>query len=526
MARLDEHRGKMLLNAAGIPLPEGGMAETADEARALAEKLGGSCVVKALAQVTGRAARGWVKTAGHADEVAILAARFLAEPEVHGVRVEEKLDIAAEYFCAVLVDDRAGQPVAVLSSKGGSGIEEIAREHPGSVARRHIDVREGVSAYMGRAMAASVGITGKAQVQLGALLEKLYAAFRDYDCRSLEVNPVAWTTDRGLVAADCHAAIDDYAVFRHPELGIKIAREIGHEPSELELIAYQVEKHDYRGTFYFIQLDDARQGDSYVAFHGAGGGGSMMSMDALMKEGFEPANFCDTSGNPPASKVYRAAKILLQQPGIVGYFASGSGVASQEQWQSAHGLIKAFREVGLRVPAVIRLGGNMEELAIERMDKFCAELDAPVEAYGKDDPARFCAERLRKLVDEYKPGPLRPRVPISMAEVPSGAYRFKTITGEITIDQSKFDEDSAQAVAGSCPRKILKAEKGSAGIPSADKPDGWQVVLAISEEDAAKGKCIECMACELKAYELGCWNVHIDLPMPTKDGYEEAGGAK
>ncbi len=212
-----------------------------------------------------------------------------------------------------------------------------------------------------------------------------------------------WTTDAKLMAADCHATIDDYAVHRHPELGIRMAREIGHDPSERELLAYEVEKNDYRGTFYFIELADPRTGDNYVAFHGAGGGGSMMSMDALMKENFRPANFCDTSGNPPASKVYRAAKILLSQENIVGYFASGSGVASQEQSQSARGLIKAFRELGLAVPAVIRLGGNQEELACELLHKHCAELDAPLEAYGKDDSARFCAQRLRALVDGLHP---------------------------------------------------------------------------------------------------------------------------
>jgi succinyl-CoA synthetase beta subunit len=518
VARLDEHRGKILLKSVEIPLPRGGSATSAEEARTLAEGLGGACVVKALAQVTGRAARGWVKMAANSAEAALHAAKLLAEPEVHAVRVEEKLNIEAEYFLAVLVDDRAGQPVAVLSSRGGSGIEEIAREYPESVVRRHIDVRWGVSPYMGRQMAASVGITGKAQVQLGDLLAKLYTAFRNYDCRSLEVNPVAWTADRGLVAADCHAAVDDYAVFRHPELGIQIARELGHEPNERELIAYQVEKADYRGTFFFIQLADAEQGDNYVAFHGAGGGGSMMSMDALMKEGFQPANFCDTSGNPPASKVYRAAKILLKQPGIVGYYSSGSGVASQEQWQSAHGLIRAFREEGLAFPAVIRLGGNMEEVAIERLHKFCADLAAPVEGYGKDDSARFCAERLRALVDGFKPKADAPKpVPISAPEMPAEAYNFATFSGRLWIDQTKFNNDTAHAVAESCPRKILKVEDAGG------KP---QVVLSIDPAEAKKGKCIECLACELKAFELGCHNVRIDLPLPGKDGYQPEGGAK
>jgi len=532
LARLDEHRGKQLLAAAGISVPEGDRAQTAQEARAVAERLGGPSMVKALALVTGRAGRGWVRMAETPEDAERHAAELLAAPEVKAVRVERKLAIAREYFAAVLVDDRAGCPVAVLSSRGGSGIEQIAAEYPADVVRRPVSVREGLLPYMGREMAAQVGITGAAQVEMGTLLARLYDAFRRYDCRSIEVNPLVWTEDGKLVAADCHAAVDDYAVFRHPELGIRIAREIGHDPSARELLAYEVERSDYRGTFFFIELADAvgsgavpgagQDGGTaaaatrdagktpalpqYVAFHGAGGGGSMMSMDALMKEGFAPANFCDTSGNPPACKVYRAAKILLSQAGIVGYFASGSGVASQEQWQSANGFVKAFRELGLAVPAVIRLGGNLEERAIETLCRFCADVGAPVEAYGKDDSARFCAQRLRALVDSYTPPatPAHPE-PISEQELPQDAYRFATLTGSVAIDQRRWTAETAAAVAAVCPTKILKVEE-VAGQP--------QVVLAVTEAEAKKGKCIECLACELKSYELGVKAIRIDLPMP------------
>lgn len=545
LARLDEDRGKRLLAGAGIAIPDGGRAKDADSARVIAEKIGGACVIKALALVTGRAGRGWVRFAQNVDETVAVATELLSDPEVNAVRIEQKLDIEREFFAAMLVDDRAGVPVAVLSSRGGSGIEEIAKEHPDSVVRKLIDIRVGLPPSGGCEMAAQVGIVGEVQVAVGTLLSKLYGAFRNNDCRSLEINPVAWTTGGKLIAADCHAMIDDYAVFRQPQLGIAMARELGHEPSKLELVAYEVEKHDYRGTFYFIQLADATEGNNFVAFHGAGGGGSMMSMDALMKQGLEPANFCDTSGNPPASKVYRAAKILLNQPGIVGYFASGSGVASQEQWQSANGLIKAFRELGLNVPAVIRLGGNQEERAIELLTQFCSKLDAPVESYGKDDTACFCAERLKQMIGEYSapdlPSAPNPICPDSM---PDNAYTFKTLTGTITIDQSKLNAETAQAIVDSCPRKILSIVAATPASPTMGRADGpvrhnsnqssdtavqptgeggdgaiggtppLQVKLNIPPEDAAKGKCIECLACELKSCEVGAMAVRIDLPLP------------
>ena len=254
LARLDEHRGKHLLAAAGITIPDGDRAEDAGAARQIAEKIGGAFVVKALALVTGRAGRGWVRFGENVDETVSIAADLLSSPEISAVRIEQKLDIEREFFAAMLVDDRAGMPVAVLSSRGGSGIEEIAKEYPDSVVRRLIDVRVGLPPSVGCEMAAQVGIEGEMQAAIGTLLSRLYTAFRKNDCRSLEVNPLAWTTGGKLYAADCHAMIDDYAVFRQPQLGIAMAREIGHEPNELEQVAYEVEKHDYRGTFYFHDL--------------------------------------------------------------------------------------------------------------------------------------------------------------------------------------------------------------------------------------------------------------------------------
>src|SRR4030042_5943341 len=124
----------------------------------------------------------------------------------------------------------------------------------------------------------------------------------------------------------------------------------------------------------------------------------MMAMDAVLNRSFKLANYGDTSGNPPASKVYRAAKVILSQPGIMGYFAAGSGVASQEQFPSARGLTKAFHEEKLDIPAVIRLGGNFEEKAIEILQTYLKDIPGVVEGYGRDDSPEFCARRLEGLV--------------------------------------------------------------------------------------------------------------------------------
>jgi succinyl-CoA synthetase beta subunit len=254
-----------------------------------------------------------------------------------------------------------------------------------------------------------------------------------------------------------------------------------------------------------------------LGFHGSGGGGSMMSMDALAALGFRCADFCDTSGNPPASKVYRAARIILSQPGIDGYFLSGSGVASQEQHNGARGLIKAFREAPLSVPAVIRLGGNKEELAIEYLARFCADLPVKVEGYGKDDPVAFCAERMRALIAERREkcggedagGEARREFEAALAAVrplhnpdsPKSPYSFKTLTGSITFDHSKCASCDSKVCISACSPGILSLDGG--GLPR----------LNISEADAARGKCTECLACEAECWFGGRNAIRIELPI-------------
>ena len=303
------------------------------------------------------------------------------------------------------------------------------------------------------------------------------------------------------MAADCHLVIDDYAVFRHPELGIEIAREFDRPPTALEKVSYQVEANDHRGTFYFFQMEqNPAPGEQYVGFHGAGGGGSMMSMDALFGQGFKLANFCDTSGNPSASKVYRAAKIILSQKNLMAYFASGSGVASQEQFHSARGLVKAFREFGLAVPAVIRIGGNSEELAMEILKEFTEDLPGHVEAYGRDTSAAACAKRLRELVDGWDYG----KTPVQAfpQEAPEkGSYSFETMTGAVLIDHERCKSCEAKPCVESCIHHVLEFKDG--------KP-----ILALSAEDARKGRCTECLACELACEFHGNKAIHIDLPIP------------
>jgi len=508
MAKLYEYQGKELLRKGGIFIPKGGLAKTKEEARKIAEEIGRPVVVKAQAWVTGRAQAGGVKFAQDPAEAEKIAGQILGMDikgfNVREILIEEKLDMDREFYIGMIVDDVAKCPVLIFSSVGGTGIEEIARKYPDKVVKFPIDIVTGLKSYEARNILRKLETRDELQSGLSDLLVKFYQVCRKYEARSAEINPLVLTKQGQIVAADSHIVIDDYAVFRHPELGIEIAREFDRPPTELEKVAYQVEAKDHRGTFYFLQMEQKIEPRSgYIGFHGAGGGGSMMSMDALLSQGFKIANYCDTSGNPSASKVYRAAKIILSQKNIDGYFASGSGVASQEQFHSARGLVKAFREVHLSIPAVIRIGGNSEEIAIEILHTYTKDLPGNVEAYGRDTSAVFCAKRLRELVNHWdysrevsvkeiqeKPGP--------------SAYNFDTITGKLIINHEKCKTCVDKPCVDSCAAKILKFDN--------DKP-----VLSITPQEAKKGRCTECLACELACQFHGNKAIYIDLPISGLD---------
>ncbi|MGB9006087.1 MAG: ATP-grasp domain-containing protein [Candidatus Aminicenantales bacterium] len=505
MARLFEYQSKKLLKEGGILVPEGEAASTPEEARRIAEKLGRPAVLKIQVWVTGRAALGGIKFAATPAE-AEEAARSLLGMKVKNfvvdkILVEEKLDIRSEFFVGLVIDDARKAPLLVFSPVGGSGVEEIAAKHPKKLVRLPIDVRKGLTEPQAQEAAFKSGVEPEQAAALAAFLAKFYAVARAKEARSAEVNPLVVTADGRLVAADCHLVIDDYAVFRHPELGIEIAREFDRPPTELEIIAYKVEEKDYRGTFYFLQMAESfSAGENLIGFHGAGGGGSMMSMDAVLDRGFKLANYCDTSGNPPASKVYRAAIVILSQPGLHGYFASGSGVASQEQYHSARGMVKAFTEEKLDIPAVIRLGGNYEEKACQILHAYLRDRGYKVEGYGRDDSPEKCAARLEEMMTEAG-GAVHAVRPMKEPAVPGGAYAFETMTGRLAIDHSKCGACRTKACVEACAPRILKLES--------ERP-----VLAIPAPEAKKGKCTECLACEIfcKFHEQDAIFIHLPIP--------------
>jgi succinyl-CoA synthetase beta subunit len=511
MARLHEYQGKAILAENGFRIPRGRAVSNPDDAVLAAKELGGQVVTKIQTWTTGRAGIGGVAFAKRPADVRGHAARMLSmkvgQFPVEAVLVEEKIDIEREFFLSLTIDDAARAPVIIFAVGGGTGIEERAA----STRKIPCDVKTGpLDAALNEAVA-SCNLSKDQAPELADSIRQLFAAARSVEARSLEINPLVLTKNGEFVAADCRITIDDYAVVRHPELNIEIAREFDHPPTELERIAYAMEQNDHRGTFYFAQLASSapKESKGLAGFHGAGGGGSMMSMDAIVNAGFTIANFTDTSGNPSASKVYRAARIILAQPNLVGYFGSGSGVASQEQFWSAYGLAKAFWELDLDVPAVIRLGGNTEDRAVDILQRMSKLLRAPIEGYRKTDAPAKIAGRFAELVANAAGRIWKPRA----SRVPkflqsSSAKAFPVKGGRVWIDTARWPEI----------RGFVETHSGSLVVDRANAP----FVTLSPDEFATKDS--ELLACSVECRMAGVEGFFLQLDIPGLD--KLVGGAR
>jgi len=412
MARLYEYQGKDIFKKSGITIPEGEAVSTPGDAKKEAERIGKPVVIKAQVWAGGRGKSGAVRFADTPDEAEKVAGEILGMEvkglEVKQVLVEEKLDIAQEFYAGVIINTarEVRAPVVMFSAEGGVDIESVPED---KIAMLTVDVLRGIQPYDTLNMALSVGVSGKALRQLGDVIYKLYNVFKNYNCRTVEINPLVLTKDGKVYAADCRMAIDDAGVFRHPELGIRIGREFLKEPTEFDLMAWTFEEEDFRGTSYVAQMaseSELKQG-GYIGYHGIGGGAAILGVDALNKVGLKAADYADTSGNPTASKVYRVAKIILSMPHIEGYFLAGFMMANQEQWHHAHGLVKVLREeIPKRpgFPVVILLCGNKEKESQDILQEGLKGLPGRIEIYDREHvyDAKFIGGRVRALVDEYR----------------------------------------------------------------------------------------------------------------------------
>jgi succinyl-CoA synthetase beta subunit len=410
MARLYEYQGKQILREAKVAIPKGEVAASPGEAKKIAERIGKPVAVKVQIWAGGRGKAGGIKFAENPAEAETVARSLLGSEiknlKVDKVLVEERLDIDKEYYVGVVIDPsmKVRCPVIMFSTQGGMDIESVPGE---KIAAMNVDVLRGFRLYDALNLAVRLNVPTKFLPAIGQAIMGLYQTFKNYNCRTAEINPLVLTREGKLVAGDCRIAIDDSSVYRHPEFGIEVAREAPTPPTELDKIAWWIEEGDLRGTCYIAQMVQEIKGPNYVGYHGLGGGGAILGVDALNRVGLKIANYADTSGNPTAAKAYRAAKVIFSQPGIEAYFLGGFMYANQEQWHHAHGLVKALREELPKrpgFPCLLLLCGNTEEESLEILHEGTKDLPARIEIYGGDKvyETEFLANRLKALIMEYR----------------------------------------------------------------------------------------------------------------------------
>ncbi len=416
MARVYEYQGKEALKKMGITIPNGGCVTSPEEARKVADEIGKEAVIKAQIWATGRFKAGGIKFVNSPEEAKKVAEELLGSKikglKVEKLLIEEKLNVERELYAGIIVSDsmKIKGPVLIVSSEGGVDLEEVAVRSPEKVIKVNIDYLEGISLENAQQLVSKLPIDGGTlepfSDDLAEVICKLFEVFKAYDARAVEINPLVLTKEHKIYAADCRLTIDDSSVFRHPEFGIKVPRDMVRPATKLEEIAWTIEEGDYRGTGYFMQMVDKYEGRGWIGFQGIGGGGAMLGASAFISRGFKIASYADTSGDPTASKIYRVIKCIFSLP-IDGYVLMGSCLANQEQWHHAHALVKILKEEAEQrpgFPVILLLGGNKEKEAHKIIQNGLKDLPLRWELYGRDYiyDTELIANRVETLVKTYQ----------------------------------------------------------------------------------------------------------------------------
>lgn len=377
---LHEFQAKQLLQCYGLPVPKNQVAESAQAALEAAGAIGASAwVVKAQIHAGGRGKAGGVKVVKTAKEVQATAAAMLGKtlvtyqnaPDgqpVNKVLVEETLPIARELYLSLLVDRSLERVVVVASAAGGMDIEEIAATSPEKILQEVCDPLNGLMDYQARNLAFALGLT---DAQIGAftkLVKGLYRLFKENDLALLEINPLVVTTDGALVALDCKMSVDDNALYRQKELSAQ--RDWSQDDAK------EAEAHN--------------AGLNYIALNGNigcmvnGAGLAMATMDLIKLHGGAPANFLDVGGGATAETVAKAFKIILADSQVKAILVNIFGGIMRCDI-IADGIITAVKEVGIKIPVVVRLEGTNVELGRKMLSESGLSI---ISAAGLTDAAK------------------------------------------------------------------------------------------------------------------------------------------
>jgi succinyl-CoA synthetase beta subunit len=347
---LHEHQGKELFRRYGIPVSDGLLATSPEEARAAAETIGGQVVVKAQVLTGGRGKAGGIKLASTPDEAEARASEILGMDirghTVSKVWIERASDIAREYYLSLTFDRSAKKPLFMFTTQGGIDIEEVAESNPDALVKLHVDPLEGCHPWHARRLVfqAGVGDPGE-EKQIASIVANLYDAFVGADAMLCEINPLIVTPEGEVRALDSKFTVDDNALYRHPDIA-EMRDVAGSDP--LEVLARE------KGVTY-VKLDGE------VGVLGNGAGLTMSTVDVVTFVGGRPANFCDLGGGGDAQGVVDALEVITRDPQVRSIFFNIFGGITRCD-EVARGILKAVEQMKLELPIVVRLDGtNAEE---------------------------------------------------------------------------------------------------------------------------------------------------------------------
>jgi succinyl-CoA synthetase beta subunit len=347
---LYEYQGKELFRRHGIPVSEGRLATTPDEARAAAEELGGQVVVKAQVLTGGRGKAGGIKLADDPDDARAKAEAILGvDIRGHVVRrlwIERASDIGREYYLSITFDRGAKKPLFMFTTQGGVDIEEVAEHSPEALVRLHVDPLEGFQPWQARRLVYGAGVDDSGeQKQIVSLVGKLYDAFVGCDATLCEVNPLIVTPEGEVRALDSKFTVDDNALYRHADIA---------EMRDLEAVPAEERAAREKGVTY-VKLDGE------IGILGNGAGLVMSTLDVVAQAGGRPANFCDLGGGGDAEGVVDALEVITADPQVRSIlFNIFGGITRCDE--VARGILQALERMTIEQPIVVRLDGtNAEE---------------------------------------------------------------------------------------------------------------------------------------------------------------------
>ena len=346
--KLHEYQSKKIFADYGVPIPRGRIAATGDEARAIAEELGGRAVVKSQVLVGGRGKAGGIRLVESPEEAGEVATEILGMTikglPVRRVLVDEAADIESEIYLGVTNDRAARKPVMIASSEGGVDIEEVAATDPEKIVRVNVDPLLKLREYQARYIASAIELPRENWRTFIAIAQGLYEAYDESDATLAEINPLVITKSGELLALDGKMVLDDNSLFRHPDLADM--RDLDAEE--------QAEREARKYGLSYVKLD----GNIGCMVNGAGL--AMATMDVIKNYGGEPANFLDIGGGAGAEKVEAALRIILSEQNVSAVLVNIFGGITRGD-EVARGILAALEKMETDVPMVARLIGTNEK---------------------------------------------------------------------------------------------------------------------------------------------------------------------